>query len=312
MSVVSGRWGTVSAGWLNHPEIRADEYLLLSVLVTYMRADGTGIAVSQTEIADRIGRSRCWVNRVAGQLAKIGAIVKRRRFSPDGGEISCEYRVQIDADGEIIQPDIRVPSVLRQRCGGPDAAVSRAETPVSPAATPRVTEDDTNQDSKIQYTHPMRGESRTDEAMSDRMGQGAAPTCREGRPQSRTTICREEPDEPTLVDERWVPTAADIAWAAEHAPDLDVLQQTQIYITGCRAKGHRYRDHSQAWRNWMIRDARDAAARGKTNGRAGQGARREPARSTRSAPSLHEGNLARSMACLARIEARKARREAGL
>lgn len=294
MSVVSGRWGTVSAGWLNHPEIRADEYLLLSVLVTYMRADGTGIAVSQTEIADRIGRSRCWVNRVAGQLAKIGAIVKRRRFSPDGGEISCEYRVQIDADGEIIQPDIRVPSVLRQRCGGPDAAVSRAETPVSPAATPRVTEDDTNQDSKIQYTQPTR--ERAFEDPSDRRGQGGRSPAETDRPVM------------TVVDEKWVPTEADMAWAAEHCPELDILMQTQIYITACRAKGLAHRDHSQAWRSWAVRDARDAALR--KQGAGGRGRREGPAGRHPSKPTIAERNAALAQACLDRINQRQARREA--
>src|SRR5688572_26302953 len=54
--------------------------------------------------------------------------------------------------------------------------------------------------------------------------------------------------EPTLPPADWQPSADDIAWLAEHRPDLDATAMTAVFVAGCRAKDLRYANLSAAWR----------------------------------------------------------------
>jgi hypothetical protein len=112
--------------------------------------------------------------------------------------------------------------------------------------------------------------------------------------------------EPTLVDEHWVPTAADLTWAGKHCPNLDILRHTQEYITGCRAKGRFYQDHSAAWRSWALKSwARLQQSSVTPSHRGGEGQWRRTGKTAASAASLHESNLAAADACLERINRRR-------
>jgi hypothetical protein len=50
----------------------------------------------------------------------------------------------------------------------------------------------------------------------------------------------------------WQPDAGDLAWLAEHRPDLDAGYMTAVFVCGARARGLRYADPSAAWRRWAL------------------------------------------------------------
>jgi hypothetical protein len=50
----------------------------------------------------------------------------------------------------------------------------------------------------------------------------------------------------------WRPDASDLAWLAEHRPDLDAGHMTAVFVCGSRARGLRYADCSAAWRRWAL------------------------------------------------------------
>jgi hypothetical protein len=50
----------------------------------------------------------------------------------------------------------------------------------------------------------------------------------------------------------WRPDAGDLAWLAEHRPDLDAGHMTAVFVCGSRARGLRYADPSAAWRRWAL------------------------------------------------------------
>ncbi len=78
------RWGRVPAWWLLHPDVDADRFC---VLATY--ADEHGVCVpSQVTLAQRLQRSRPWVNRVVAQLAAAGLLEKVQRSRGNGGTTS--------------------------------------------------------------------------------------------------------------------------------------------------------------------------------------------------------------------------------
>jgi hypothetical protein len=285
------RWGVVSSAWLRHPAVGIDEWAVLSYLATCMAPDGSGIEPSQGEIARHLKVSRARVNRIISQLCQIGILVKERRYESGVGELACQYRIQIDADGNVAAASIPVPSVLRQTCGERGEPAPQPDIPQSHSVTPPVSVRHTNQDSKIHTPSPKPATVESD--WSERKEQGRAG-------------CEPASQELTLVDEHWVPTAIDLAWAAEHCPGLDILRHTQEYITGCRAKGRVYQNHSAAWRNWALKDwPRPKPSSNVPIRRGGEGQGRRTDKPVASAASLSERNLAAADACLERINRRR-------
>jgi hypothetical protein len=285
------RWGVVSSAWLKHPAIGIDEFAVLSYLATYMAPDGSGIEPSQNDIARHLKVSRAKVNRILGRLAELGILVKERQYKSGVGETACRYRIQIDADGSIAAVGVSVPSVLRQTSEERAKPASRPDTPLSHTVTPPVSDRYTNQDSKIHTPTPVRERVRNDWHDREKWGRGDA---------------QHASAEPSLVDEHWVPTAADIAWAGEHYPGLDILRHTQEYITGCRSKGRMYHDHSAAWRSWALKDwskPKSADISPTWQGRGGTWRRADLPKAP--ALSLAEHNRAAADACLERINRRR-------
>jgi hypothetical protein len=106
-----------------------------------------------------------------------------------------------------------------------------------------------------------------------------------------------------IVDPGWIPSAEDVAWAAIHRPDANLLRHTERFITTCQAKGYRYRDHGAAWRSWLLdnkgNDCHDPSRR--------PDAMRSDRLSHRpDSDRLAERNRAEADACLRRILARRA------
>jgi len=106
-----------------------------------------------------------------------------------------------------------------------------------------------------------------------------------------------------IVSPDWVPTSEDIAWSAIHCPDIDPSRHTERFIVACRAKGYRYRDHSAAWRSWLL-DAKE-------NNRHVPFSCSDTIRSERPARRVAgdivaERNRAEADACLRRLLARRA------
>jgi hypothetical protein len=55
-----------------------------------------------------------------------------------------------------------------------------------------------------------------------------------------------------VISESWMPTAEDVAWAKQHAPNIDIIAHTDLFITACQAKGYNYADWSAGWRKWIV------------------------------------------------------------
>jgi hypothetical protein len=80
----------VHADWLDHPKTDANMIAVLAALTKY--ADRNGICwPRQSTLATLLKRSRAWVSKVLGELAKLELITWVRRTDRDGGEISCRY-----------------------------------------------------------------------------------------------------------------------------------------------------------------------------------------------------------------------------
>ncbi len=209
------RWGRVPAWWLLHPDVDADRFCVLAALATY--ADEHGVcAPSQATLAQRLRRSRPWVNRVVAQLSAGGFLEKTGRSRGNGGTTSCLYRLRLtplDAD---------VPSLTEPTQAAPDADVTG---PVPYADTPCQT-GDTNQLYFEQNNTPAP--------------RAAAPI--------RDVDAEIPPD--------WEPSAADAAEALRLCPGADLPAHTAHFRTRCRARGYRYRaGHlGDAWLAWLLED----------------------------------------------------------
>lgn len=101
MGVAEGRnarWGKVQAWWFQKAELDADHLVVLAALSIY--ADPQGFCdPSQSTLAAQVKRSRPWVNRVIGDLARLGLIEKAtRRRRHNNGMTSCQYRLAFAED----------------------------------------------------------------------------------------------------------------------------------------------------------------------------------------------------------------------
>lgn len=59
----------------------------------------------------------------------------------------------------------------------------------------------------------------------------------------------------TSIPKGWQPGPDLLSWAKEKHPRLDVSRETAKFINHFIAKGTRYKDWNQAWRNWLDRAA---------------------------------------------------------
>jgi hypothetical protein len=290
---ISGRWGVVRAEWLFHPDVGVDEFALLACLTTYQ--DKAGFCwPSQSTLAARLKRSRPWIIKVLNRLEELGLIERTRRTRGDGGLRSCLYRIvpSEPAAGGKDQDD----AVLKQSpeqspgMGSPTASLSGSDRDRG------CPEGDTNQTQPIQerISLPREGEPASD---------GVA----------------------KQVPQGWMPSAEDLAWAAQAHPSIDAAALTEAFITGCRAKGYRYIDAGCAWRGWFANQERWRQERGersheravqvhehsahRTDRHAGQAGSKQwigTGQRTGAGSGRDERNAAAADACLERILARRA------
>jgi hypothetical protein len=78
---------------------------LLAVLSSYARQDKTTCFPSQSTLADRVGRSRAWVNAALAKICDLGIIEKRSRFRADQGRSSNLYTIRFQQDQSAGQQD---------------------------------------------------------------------------------------------------------------------------------------------------------------------------------------------------------------
>ena len=219
------RWGRVPAWWLLHPDVDADCFCVLAALATY--ADEHGVCVpSQGTLAQRLQRSRPWVNRVVAQLAAAGLLEKTGRSRGNGGTTSCLYRL---------------------RMAPPDGAAPDADTPLPPDPT---------------QAAPARAARDAD--VTGPMPQSDTP-CQAGdtnhlylkhnnTPAPRVAAPTHNGD--TEVPPDWEPSTADAAEALRLCPGADLTTHTARFRARCRARGYRYRaGHlGDAWLAWLLED----------------------------------------------------------
>ncbi len=223
----TSRWGRVPAWWLLHPDVDADLFCVLAALATYANEHGV-CAPSQVTLAQRLRRSRPWVNRVVAQLAAAGFLEKKARARGNGGTTSCLYRLRLTPpdnaapDGEaLVAPSTLHGDLDEAMQGGPPGA--DVTGPASHADT-LCQAGDTNQLYLEQNNTP------------------APRAC--------------APDTDMEVPSDWEPNTADKAEALRLCPGADLPAHTARFRARCRARGYRYRTGrlSDAWLAWLLED----------------------------------------------------------
>ncbi|WP_200341356.1 helix-turn-helix domain-containing protein [Rhodovibrio sodomensis] len=230
----TGRFGIVPAAWLEHPDIGLGEISVLTSLSTFADQDGW-CHPSQGRIAKQLDRSRQWVNGILAKLVKIGLVEKHRRFSASGAELSAIYRIRYDA-GLPDQPAAPDPNTDSPPVSQSTPPVSGLTPPVSgltppvDMSTPPVSPPDTNNTTR---TESLSG----------------------GRARGGSKIEGKGGDEKTVPPEDWRPSDDDIAWIQQRHPDIDPHAFAEQFALSCQANGYRYRNHSAAYRHWVIEHA---------------------------------------------------------
>ena len=127
------QFGRVPACWLDHPAIGTDELAVLTVLAVHAGRDGV-CCVRQSVLADRLKRSREWVNRIIARLARLdGVLEKERRADRDGWTVACRYRLPDLAVCKPDTPDVTGGAHPEQTLGNKDSSsLSRARVPSEP------------------------------------------------------------------------------------------------------------------------------------------------------------------------------------
>jgi hypothetical protein len=219
------RYGIVHASWAMHPELGADEIAVLAILSTY--ADRRGwCGVGQQTLANRLLRSRSWVNRVIQRLAAL-KIVSIEHLRGERGRIAgCRY--QLAGHGDICQSRTPETKMAAEDMGANtgDASGDHVADRVAGAHT----------DSPLNHSDTLSAQTR--ESGSEEGGRIRQP-----------------------VPADWTPTVADIAYAAEKRPDLraGLLTITEKFIASSRARDQRHADISAAWRLWVLRERTTAS-----------------------------------------------------
>ena len=70
----------------------------LALLCTYTNSEDDSCYPSQKTIAERMGFSRQYVNRLIGDLCSLGYVEKEGRRRDNGSDTSCSYRVLYDQE----------------------------------------------------------------------------------------------------------------------------------------------------------------------------------------------------------------------
>jgi len=260
------RFGRVPARWLEDPGIGVDELAVLAALAVHADRDGVCV-VRQRALAGLLQRSREWVCRVIARLSGPGGlVVKEYRADRDGWNLACRYRLPDLAGREDIPADLPGDPAPRPSAGsihgaagdgganparGGDAApaepaMSAPEEPVTPASAAVIppAPADVTGDAQQEQTSLNR-ESSTG-------NQPCAGCHRRGPLADGVKTTGGADDRGRLVPADWQPDAGDLAWLAEHRPDLDAGHMTAVFVCGSRARGLRYADPSAAWRRWAL------------------------------------------------------------
>ena len=267
------RYGIVHASWAMHPELGADEIAVLAILSTYADRQGW-CGVGQQTLANRLLRSRSWVNRVIQRLAALKVITIEHLRGERGRIAGCRYQLAGHADA------------CRSRTRNEEAGSVASCDTVADHVPDRVAGAHT--ESPLNHPDDLSQETRESSLEEDRSGE-----LEKGR------VIRQ----PVPAD--WTPTVADVTYATEKRPDLraGLLAVTEKFIANAHARDQRYADISAAWRLWILRERKTASHDHHT-------ARHRPEhRPLRSAEgdgiSLGDRNRDAASACLERIMARR-------
>jgi hypothetical protein len=222
----TARWGRVPAWWLMHPDVDADCFCVMAALATY--ADEHGVCVpSQATLAQRLQRSRPWVNRVVAQLATAGLLEKTGRSRGNGGTTSCLYRLRLTPPDGVARGNDAPPPPLLEPLPKPTQVTPEADVtgPVPRADTPCQVRD---------TSHIFIEQNNT-------------PAPRMAVPIGDTNV---------EVPPDWEPSAVDTAEAQRLCPGADLQAHTARFRARCRARGYRYRaGHlGDAWLAWLLED----------------------------------------------------------
>jgi hypothetical protein len=215
MDHVSGGWGIVRADWVDHPEIGPDELALLALLSLYANQDGA-CWPSQSTLADRLKRSRSWVIRVLNRLENLGMVARSQRQVAQGRRGTCLYTLVGHADAIEGTPSAPRTGNHRDAAHRVAGVAQEHRNPANAGLSPEVR---------------AGGESQSEIEASGRGGRSSTKT---------------------VPPENWVPSSADHAFAAEHAPDVDVAQFARFFVQSCRSHRYRYADHGAAFRSWLL------------------------------------------------------------
>jgi hypothetical protein len=207
-----------------------------TALTTYADAAGE-VDIDQSYLANKIGRSRSWVNAAARELEQAGLVLIQHRFV-EGRQARSRYRLPDGLDrGSASKrskddPDGDSWSSSGSVSGSPPD--SPAEAPASPPEA-------------FGQTGHLSGS-----AVECRITAGEpADTIQDSGFTSYLSGARES-DHDHRVPADWRPSAEDAAWAIGRVPNLDVDAFSERFVLTCRAKDYRYADPGSAWQRWLL------------------------------------------------------------
>ncbi len=254
------RWGRVPAWWLLHPDVDADRFCVLAALATY--ADEHGVCVpSQATLAQRLHRSRPWVNRVVAQLAAEGFMKKVQRSRGNGGTTSCLYRLCLTPpDGpapDTTPPDTTPPYSTALDAGETGTHAPPPPKPAQPAPAPAPTADP-DVTGPVPHADTPCQPCDTNHLHFEHNNTPAPCAAATGACSGANGVNAEVPAD-------WEPGAAEIADARRLCPSADLAAHTARFRARCRARGYRYRaGHlGDAWLAWLLEDHGTLSHRGR-------------------------------------------------
>lgn len=230
-----------------------DERLGADEIATYVaiqrHADASAhCRPAQGTLADRLGKSRPWVNARVKRLEECDYLEATHRFQAKGGQTSNTYYLP-HLDSDVVMIARPHPS----RCHQDDTPCPDDDTPCHDGDTNR-TDSDLEENLSLSagelavFEKLCKGKEQTSAAQQEHQ---ATSSPQQPQPEQQPTQVRITLD-CRLIPDDWQPSPDDLTWAAQTRPDIDDLAKfTAKFIAKLNAAGGTTGPIWAKWRQWL-------------------------------------------------------------
>lgn len=232
---------------LDDERLGADEIATYVAIQRHSDASAHSIP-SQGTLAQKLGKSRPWVNAKIKRLIECDYLEATHRFHAKGGQTSNTYYLP-HLDTDVVMIARPHPS----RCHRDDTPCPDDDTPCHDGDTNRT-------DSDLEENLSL---SAREGAVFEKLRKGReqTPAAEQAPP---TPSSQQQPQQPAhqtqirttldcrLIPEDWQPSPDDLTWAAQTRPDIEDLQRfTAKFIAKLNAAGGTTGPIWAKWRQWL-------------------------------------------------------------